>query len=380
MVSIEEFSALINILYAAALHPEQWEEFLTLLTRATGSRFTVFLTADTHLGIMCRAQGGDHPAHALDILAYNQQYVHNDPFRAPCLTDPRPRIVHSEDVLPNGALVDSDLYRDLLAPNNCRYATLALLNVSVRRLEIITIWRSLAQGPMPPDSVRLLELLFPHIRRALDMRQLLGVSQQSAATAATIADASATAAFLLKSSGELVHANAAGSALIAQQNTFTTHEGRLTLAHESDRPAFRTLLRKASSPPDAHHPAVAHQHALALKQSDGKAALQVVANPIPPDLAASTGAHLLLLVSDPDAERRFPDAILRDLYRLTAAESEVANGLLMGYSLQEIAALRKVSLGTVRIQLKSILAKTGVTRQSDLVRLLMSVPYGSALN
>ena len=379
MVSVEEFSGLLDALYSASLEPEQWQHFLTLLTRHTESRLSVFLCADTRMGVLCRAQGSDRPLLPTEIAAYNDRYVQGDPFRAPCLSDPRPRIVSSEELLPNNALTKTDLYRDLLAPNDCRFATLLLITLSIRRLEIITIWRSSAQGPMPADSLRLIELLFVHIRRALDVRQILGVSEQAGAAAGTIADASPTATFLLKSTGEVVHANAAGSALLAAGETFTTQHGALTPLTEGAGDAFHNLLRKASP----HHNGrrdPGRENALTLPRNNGSAALQIVANPIPPDLAARTGAEVLMLVSDPDAERHFPDAVLRDLYRLTAAESEVANGLLMGYSVQEIASLRKVSVGTVRIQLKSILAKTGVTRQSDLVRLLMSVPLASTQN
>jgi len=52
----------------------------------------------------------------------------------------------------------------------------------------------------------------------------------------------------------------------------------------------------------------------------------------------------------------------------------VANGLLTGYSLEEIAALRRVSIGTVRQQVKAMLGKSGTSRQSDLVRLLLNLP------
>ena len=378
MVSVEDFSGLLDALYSASLDPGQWQSFLTLLSRRTESRLSVFLCADTRLGVLCRANGGDHPLDPKDVASYNARYAQSDPFRAPCLSDPRPRIVSSEELLPNDALLESDLYRDLLAPNDCRFATLAVLTMNIRRLEVITIWRSLAQGPMPPDSLRLLELLFPHIRRALDVRQMLGVSEQTAAAAGTVADASATATFLVKCSGELIHANAAGSALLAAGDAFTTQHGILTPRGDAHRADFRALLRKACVRPDGPRPP--REQAFGLPQSEDTAALQVIANPIPPDLAARTGAEVLVLVSNPEAERSFPDAVLRDLYRLTAAESDVANGLLMGYSLQEIASLRKVSLGTVRIQLKSILSKTNVTRQSDLVRLLMSIPCGSTPN
>lgn len=46
----------------------------------------------------------------------------------------------------------------------------------------------------------------------------------------------------------------------------------------------------------------------------------------------------------------------------------------MGYSTEEISCLRRVSVSTVRQQVKSMLNKTGTSRQSDMVRLFMALP------
>jgi len=46
--------------------------------------------------------------------------------------------------------------------------------------------------------------------------------------------------------------------------------------------------------------------------------------------------NLLVLVTDPERTPTFPDSVLHALYGLTPAETEVANGLLMGYSLKSI--------------------------------------------
>jgi hypothetical protein len=45
-----------------------------------------------------------------------------------------------------------------------------------------------------------------------------------------------------------------------------------------------------------------------------------------------------------------------------------------GYSLEEIAALRKVKIGTVRDQVKSILTKTGTSKQAEMIKLLLTLP------
>lgn len=113
---------------------------------------------------------------------------------------------------------------------------------------------------------------------------------------------------------------------------------------------------------------------LHLVRTDGRQPLQLLATPLPQTHRSSSGADLLLLVTDPQRSSSFPDSVLRALYGLTPAETEVANGLLMGYSIEEIASLRHVRLGTVRIQMKSLFSKTGTCRQGELLRLLMTLP------
>ena len=55
------------------------------------------------------------------------------------------------------------------------------------------------------------------------------------------------------------------------------------------------------------------------------------------------------------------------LSALTPAEWKVASALYKGESLQRIAAVRNVSVNTLRVQLSSIYGKTGTHRQLELV-------------
>jgi DNA-binding CsgD family transcriptional regulator len=61
---------------------------------------------------------------------------------------------------------------------------------------------------------------------------------------------------------------------------------------------------------------------------------------------------------------------LRGTMQMTQAEAEIAVAIGDGQSLNEIAASRKVSIHTVRNQVKSTLSKAGARRQADLVRLV----------
>jgi DNA-binding NarL/FixJ family response regulator len=54
------------------------------------------------------------------------------------------------------------------------------------------------------------------------------------------------------------------------------------------------------------------------------------------------------------------------------AESGVASALVNGLSVEQIAERHQVSRETVRSQLKSIFGKLGVSKQQDVVRLLLN--------
>jgi len=64
------------------------------------------------------------------------------------------------------------------------------------------------------------------------------------------------------------------------------------------------------------------------------------------------------------------DSVLRALFDLTPAEARLAQALASGHALADYASTTGVAVTTVRAQLRAVLAKTGVHRQVDLVRLL----------
>jgi DNA-binding CsgD family transcriptional regulator len=74
-------------------------------------------------------------------------------------------------------------------------------------------------------------------------------------------------------------------------------------------------------------------------------------------------------VSDPEAHPA-PSQIW-SLYHLTPAEERLATLLAQGESLKEAAEGLGISRNTAATQLKSVFQKTGVHRQSDLVRLVL---------
>jgi DNA-binding CsgD family transcriptional regulator len=62
---------------------------------------------------------------------------------------------------------------------------------------------------------------------------------------------------------------------------------------------------------------------------------------------------------------------LRELFGFTSGEARVANALLRGKSVEDIARETAVRADTVRSHVKRMLSKTGTRRQGDLQKLLV---------
>jgi DNA-binding CsgD family transcriptional regulator len=84
---------------------------------------------------------------------------------------------------------------------------------------------------------------------------------------------------------------------------------------------------------------------------------------------SSEAAGIVLLV-DPDDQREPADVLLQQAFSLTPAELRLVLGLVKGLSLQAIAQQHGLSVGTLRVHLKSVFAKTGTRRQAQLLTLL----------
>ncbi|RED52218.1 helix-turn-helix transcriptional regulator [Aestuariispira insulae] len=102
---------------------------------------------------------------------------------------------------------------------------------------------------------------------------------------------------------------------------------------------------------------------------------------IHPDLTGSDAYRgCLLFVIDPENRSVISVEGMRNLYGLTNAEAEICRLIVECHSTQEIADIRKVSVATVRTQMKSVFSKTGLHRKSDLVRLALNVNLPLASN
>lgn len=365
MISLQAYSELLGTLHAAPLDDEHWQQFLVQICGLTECIYGIFASNDSALDRRILVHSG-MPAFAEAHQTYNQQFRHRDPFRERFLRAPRVGVIEGNELCPHHELVKTDLYREFLRPMELHHMTFMVLSMSPRKYELISMWRA-DRPQLDPETKQLLTLVMPHIQTALQVRHVLGTAERRARNAEALLDMNSTASFLLDEYGEVVFMNSAARRLTQEGDGLRVFGGSLGPADASGRMEFRGLVMSAAS---ADGPG----GALALERRFGKRPLQVLVTPFRPANPHGSDARVLVLATDPELKVNFPDAILRALYDLTPAETEVANGLLTGFSLEELALLRKVSIETVRSQMKALLGKTGTRKQSELVSLLSSLP------
>jgi DNA-binding CsgD family transcriptional regulator len=368
MICTKAYSELLSTLYGAPLDDAQWQLFLTQLCESTHSTVAMFLRNDTALGNRMLASGGRTvPAEA--DRTYRENHSYTDPFREAFMLNPRLGIIEGEDLVPHDQWVKSDAYRTVAAPFGIEHMTCMALSVSNRAHDLISLWRGPERPLLEHKYKELLLMLLPHLQNALKIRQTFGLAEQRARNAEAMLDVSETASILLDGSGHVLHMNEAAKHLALRSDGLCVRGDRVLPTDRSRRAEFGALLT-ACAASGLGHPG----GALALERSSSNRPLQVLVSPVHLAGQHESPVRILILATDPDQAVDLSDATLRQIYGFTPAETEIANALCTGFSLEAIAQLRRVSVATVRSQMKNVLGKTDTQRQGDLIRLLSTLP------
>jgi DNA-binding CsgD family transcriptional regulator len=242
------------------------------------------------------------------------------------------------------------------------------------RVELFALWRAGQQKPFDHDTVQIFNMLLPHLQAASRMRHLLGTANGRVVRAEAALDAAPAASFILNASGQVTHRNKAAEVLISIRDGVALLKERLVATEPLAQTRLQVLIKSAVTASGAGLSLPGG--AVLLPRASGKRPLHALVLPL--RLPADSPAHVLVRVTDPETPARHSAAILASFYGFTQAETEIANSLLAGLTSDEIAVLRQVSAGTVRQQMKSIMSKTGTSRQSELMRLMMTLPQPPA--
>jgi DNA-binding CsgD family transcriptional regulator/PAS domain-containing protein len=229
-----------------------------------------------------------------------------------------------------------------------------------------------SREPQPRRTRDHLEMLLPHVRRAIDMESRLEKLQKEKKVLAEVLDHLTQAVALVDRSGRLVQINRAAEAIIRNADGVDVRaDGRLVLGTSEARATFASALAQCASPllwtPGI---GVMPPTEIMVPRRRGRP-LILTLQPLPTEHVGAFNAVALLFVGDPDARTEDRGALLRKAYGLSSREAQLVQALAGGDTLKEYAVRNGVSYETARSQLRRVFEKTGVRRQAELVPLVL---------
>ncbi len=218
------------------------------------------------------------------------------------------------------------------------------------------------------NHLELWRILGPHVFKAVALsRQFARLQTQSEIGKEALSMADFGCAYL-DQHGRVFWMNAYAEGLLEEADGLELDDARRLRAVD---PAAQAMLERAiCAALSVAIGQIAPARPILEIRRPGRRAVEVLVSPHRPAGRSPFPPHgggVLVLFADPDyLDERFADR-LRRLYALTPTEAEIAQWLLSGSSVNEIAEIFGNSVHTIRTHVKTVLRKCAVSSQVELV-------------
>jgi DNA-binding CsgD family transcriptional regulator/PAS domain-containing protein len=353
-----------HLIYEAAVDDQLFAELPTLLAREMDARSCVLHWRDAATGA---ADIAAHSGHFSDqqMLNYAENFVAHDLWTEAGMRQGRTnRAWKTTDLVPTEEYEKSVFYNEWIrAMGDDTYYCAGSVMETFHGQGIIGLHRGRSQKDFAGAALEKLDDHVEHLRRMFGIRARISHLTKRANLLEALFESASGASLLVSSEGRVVAANTSAEALLISGRFLRLRNGQLEPSDNGKREAFercRTISCRPELPTASE---------CVLSDRNGTLAIATF-TPLTTPLAAQAS----LITIDTAANRVGRDSAkhhLKAAYGLSEAEADVALHLAEGRSLRDISNERASALGTVRTQMKHILAKLGVNRQADVVRLVM---------
>lgn len=364
--SLRSFSTVVEAIYDCALDATHWEKALRLIGALTDSPFAAIGTTDYARGRHENAVFvGVDPTY---VDSYAEKFAVNPLISAGHMR-PLGEVYRLTSIV-SDEMINSPFHHYWTRPQDLG----DLIGVNAvragQRVGGLSVFRKSSQPHYGKNHVHTLRLLAPHIRRTLAISHALDLRAVTSQALETTLDALTAGVYLADREGRLVYLNRAAEGQIRGGSTLCVVDNRL-VPRNSDAHA---MIDRAISDAASNESAMpAGGIALGLPDSE-KGGLVVTVLPLNQgrrrDLSRSFAATAAVFVQDPVVSPHYPGEAFGKLYRLTDAELRVVLAMAPGLGVKEAAALLGIGEVTARTHLQHVYAKTGTSKQTELLNLL----------
>ena len=213
--------------------------------------------------------------------------------------------------------------------------------------------------------------ILPHLRQYVRVHSTLAEAGALGATALGLLENTHAAVVQLDRRGRVAAANDRAREILLRNDGISDPAGFLRAAAPEDDARLQALLARAL-PRFGDEP---ESGSTWVRRVSQRPSFVLHLTPVSGPGAAVHPRRVaaILLIVDPASAVRPSPGLLQSALGLTPAESEVAQLLAGGMSARRIASATGRRYGTVRVHLKRIFTKLGVSRQADAVRIVLSL-------
>jgi DNA-binding CsgD family transcriptional regulator len=351
-------ASIVQSFLEAAVGAESWPSALSRLADLFGgieSHFTVWNWCQSRVAFSARA--GRFPKEATE--SYSRYFCQLDFCREALIWSQAGELCLTQNY-PDNFLCRTEIYNDFLRPLGARYVMGIKLLEAGSSISILRIHRSARNGPYTDQDARKLQHLLPSLARAARLHEERCRTASQSALAAAALDSLPIGAIVVDAQRFVLHANAVAQSILSAERDLTIRQGQLGLRHDVTDASLRRSIESICGGGELRF------------RPSGLAAMRVGNYELSATALFGTDAPLALItltkVEEPFAGLA---AKLRRTHGLTASEAVIAEEVVRGRNIRQIAYHKRITVNTVKTHLKAIFNKTAVQSQSDLVRLAL---------
>lgn len=369
MWDAEDLSNLIGDIYDAALDPALWPAVLEQSAKFVGgcaagiySKNSVSKSADINpdytFGADARSQ-----------QIYLDRYARIDPTTTGYFFFGVGEVVSIANIMPFTEFAETRFYKEWVKPLGWIDAATSVLEKTSTNYSVLSIFRHERDGLVDEACRHRMQLLVPHFRRSVLIGKTIQLKTAEADVLASAFDGVSAGVFLLDATGRVVHANARGHAMLAEEQVLRAAGGRLIANDPGADQALRTAFLAAENGDRS-----LGTQAIAVPLTAG--GQHLIAHVLPLTSGArrkaGAGCAAVAAVFVRKAELEAPQApeVIAKTYSLTPSELRVLLAVFESGGVPNVADALGISEATAKTHLRRLFEKTGTKRQADLVKLV----------
>ncbi|MGH7924626.1 MAG: helix-turn-helix transcriptional regulator [Candidatus Binatus sp.] len=367
-LSLAEFSELVAAIYEGPLEAVPWKGALDLLRRHLRASYVTLMLQppSAEREALMVNSAGDWPI--TREAEYNKHYYALDPF----VDLPPDRVVTVQELIGDSNWRDSEFYKNFLKPLDILHALGADIRTDDGLECRLRVARPHREPPFSENDKALCTVVLPHLKRAVRLHSQLELMDSERRLYAGTVDRMLVGTVTLDETGAVLKSNPVADEMLREGDGLRLINGTLRADAAAENRELQRLVKQALSGDMGGRPAVVDALAITRKSSRGKLGVLVRSLPRTGWSKGKRRPSVALFIRDASRKSEASREMVRRLFDLTPAEASLALALANGLTLDEAADGLNIRKNTARAHLRSIFSKIGVTRQTTLVRVLLS--------